>query len=156
MKLIIQKNTFLACMYIFHFYTSAQNTTQEEYNYIKTGIQNQIDFGQDVQKRGYYIQNLGKITVSGGMHAFTFRTLYRDDKSIAGFWVQVRTSSSTQTTCIPLDTPELKQQYLEDIGKWDTALQRSYMQACSSVFSSKIAEMQATNNVLREKLYGND
>jgi len=135
-------------------FVHAQNTTTEEYTYIKTGIQNQIDFGQDIKKHGYFIQNLGKITVGGGMHAFTFRTLYRDDKTIAGFWVQVRTNTGTQTACIPLDTPELKQQYIEDIGKWDTALMRSYMQALSIVFSNKVVEMQSTNNTLRTKLYG--
>jgi len=153
----MKKNLFMiitSCLLSTFSFT--QNTTLEEYTYIKTGIQNQIDFGQDIKKHGYYIQNLGKITVGGGMHSFTFRTLYRDDKSIAGFWVQGKTSTSTYTACIPLDTPELKQQYLEEVGKWDTALMRSYMQACSSVFSNKIAEMQATNNILRSKLYGEE
>jgi len=150
MKILIK--TCIIYLFLFSFYSFSQNTTQSEYQYIKNGISAQINAGLDIYKAGYTLQNLGKIKI--GSHSFTFRTLYRDDKSIAGFWVQASSMNSTYTSCLPLDTPDLKQQYFEDINAWDVGLQRSYMQALSVVFSSKFAELQSTNTLLRERLYG--
>lgn len=62
----------------------AQNTTQEEYNFMTKGYQQLVESGLDM-KKGYYIADTLAFTTQGQRYEFYFMNLVRQkDKSLAG------------------------------------------------------------------------
>jgi len=130
------KKILLTTFILLNYFVYSENTTQDEYNYITKGIVTQAKTGQDIYKRGYQLVELGKIGKDS--YSFDFYALYRDDQTIAGYWVYAVSHSynNEYSLCIPLDTPNLKSQYENEVKKWDAAMSRAYANALSDLFIS--------------------
>jgi hypothetical protein len=77
--------TFLLALFVFASTSLfAQNTTQEEYNFMTKGFQQLIESGLDM-KKGYHVADTLAFTTQGQKYEFYFLNLVRDkDKSLAG------------------------------------------------------------------------
>ena len=81
--------------------TFAQNTTEEEYNWMTKGYKNMVADGGDI-KKGYYFD--GERTDERTSYTFTYKLLRREkDKSIAGTLIVAysKGSSNTYYYCLP-------------------------------------------------------
>jgi len=130
----MKKAVFLFSVLFSGYFASAQNTTQEEYNYIKAGILAQLQTGQDVQKRGYRLKHI--LEIEKDSYSFDFSILSREDNSIAGIWVFAVSHAygNKYSLCIPMDQDVLKSLYENDVKKWDAAMSRAYANALSDAF----------------------
>jgi len=105
---------FIATLFLGSFVYS-QNTTVEEYNYIKSGILVQMRTGLDVQKQGYTLYDI--TTITKDVITFHFKGLERSDESNAGIWVLIDHHHANQewTLCIPFNNPHLINLYENDV-----------------------------------------
>ena len=95
-------STILIALIVF-YNCKAQNTTEEEYNWITKGYQTMVSSGLDM-KKGYYFQDQAEFSKSFQDYNFTYKLLKREnDKSIAGTLViaHSKVSGRTYYYCIP-------------------------------------------------------
>jgi len=72
----------------------AQNTTQEEFNYMSKGYARMVAEGLDL-KKGYYLSDTARFTIENKKYFFTFYNLMRlSDKSLAGTIVIAKSNIS--------------------------------------------------------------
>lgn len=72
----------------------AQNTTQEEFNYMSKGYARMVAEGLDL-KKGYYLSDTARFTIENNKYFFTFYNLMRlSDKSLAGTIVIAKSNIS--------------------------------------------------------------
>jgi len=103
--------------------------------YIKNGILAQVNTGQDIQKNGYTLTQIGKVEKDS--YSFDFWILNRENGSIAGIWSRAFSHSynNEYSLCIPMDTPELKNAYENDVKKWDASISRAYANALAELLT---------------------
>jgi len=110
------KKILLITAILLNYFVYSQNTTQDEYNYIKSGILAQMQNGLDVKKDGYTLYDI--TTIQKDIITFTFKGLERNnDGSSAGIWVHVYHNNSNEyaSLCIPFNTPHLIMTYENDV-----------------------------------------
>ncbi len=74
--------------------TFAQNTTEEEYNWMVSGYKNMIKDGNDM-KKGYSFIETREYSESRGDYSFTYKFLQRDkDKALAGVVLVMKIAST--------------------------------------------------------------
>ncbi len=101
MKTKLFLTAVLATMICFN--ASAQNTTEEEYNWMTKGYKTMVASGLDM-KKGYYFDDGAEFSKGWSAYKFTFKLLKRvKDKTIAGTLVIATSNSSGNTYyyCIP-------------------------------------------------------
>jgi len=77
--------------------TIAQNTTEEEYNWMSKGYSVMLSSGLDM-KKGYYFDDNHEKSESISNYLFTYKFLRREkDKSLAGIVIIAKSSSSGRT-----------------------------------------------------------
>jgi len=147
-----KSNVFIVCALLLGISVQAQNTTTEEYNYIKAGIVAQAKTGQDVQKRGYRLVPLAEKIIKDS-YSFSFAMLTRDDQTVAGYWVYAISHSfgNEYALCIPLDSPNLKGLYESDVKKWDAPMARAYANALSDLFTAVVGTFTETITEMSKK-----
>lgn len=80
----MKKALLFALLLVACFYVKAQNTTQEELNYMSKGFARMITEGLDL-KKGYYLSDTMRFAVYDDKYRFTFYNFRRTaDKSLAG------------------------------------------------------------------------
>jgi len=142
LNLLFMKNIkfFLFTSFVFSISLifSQGSTTLEEYNYIQSGIPTQKRTGQDVDKRGYTLEELETIEwTSGIIHEYVL--LKREhDGSIAGIGFY---SSTGRAFCIPFDNHELMWKYNEKIQQLSVEQAQHYALSLSYAFAKGMEEL---------------
>jgi hypothetical protein len=71
------KPTIVLCCLLLAFASmKAQNTTQEEFNYMSRGFARMVSEGLDL-KKGYYLSDTAHFTIDNNKYRFTFYHLKR-------------------------------------------------------------------------------
>lgn len=118
-----------------HFSLNAQNTTQEEYNYMSKGFARMVSEGMDL-KKGYFLSDTIRFTIENNRYLFSFYNLKRvTDKSLAGTIVTVKSgvSGSTYYLGIPAANSnmsiDLKPTLMAQISNynWDSGIRNAFL-----------------------------
>lgn len=98
-KLNYMKRFTLAFLFTFlSSLCSAQETTEEEYNWMVNGYKNMIKNGEDM-KKGYSFIDTKEYAEARGDYAFTYKFLQRDkDKTLAGVVLIMKTKSTGKSS----------------------------------------------------------
>ena len=101
----------------------AQNTTEEEYNWMAKGYSVMVSSGLDM-KKGYYFDDDQEHSESKGSYSFSYKVLRRErDKSLAGILITARSSVSGNSYYYGLPVGEWKQ----DADAWGAGYVESYL-----------------------------
>jgi hypothetical protein len=120
----------------------AQNTTQEEFNYMSKGFARMISEGLDL-KKGYFLSDTAQFSIEKEKYRFTFLNLKRvADKSLAGTIVIVKSSVSNNIYYLGIPAAnkdmsiDLNPTLMAQISNynWDFSIRSAFMLAVSEYF----------------------
>lgn len=123
--------------------TFAQNTTQEEYNFMVKGYRHLVESGLDM-KKGYYLENEVNFTTQDGKYLFAFKNLLRQkDKSIAGTIIVAKSNVSSKMYYLGIIAADsegqidLQNTLMKQIDGyyWDYNIKTAFIQALSEYLS---------------------
>ncbi len=137
------RTLFLASFVIVSTFSLAQNTTQEEYNFMTKGYQQLIESGLDM-KKGYYTADTLAFTTQGQKYEFYFMNLIRQkDKSLAGTIVVAISKTWNKRYYLGMTAAQSdnsidhEQNLMVQIANynWDNNIKTAFLQALSEYLS---------------------